>query len=56
MSLPTVNSIFESITRFTIGFFVIPISPVAYAFTVELTFPVPEALTNGMMVLSLIHI
>ena len=40
---------------FAIGFFVIPISPVAYAFTVELTFPVPEALTNGMMVtLSLI--
>ncbi len=35
---------------FLIGATVVPITPVAFAFTVELTFPVPEALTNGLMV------
>jgi hypothetical protein len=51
LSLPLVNyPVVESITMFAIGCFVVPISPVAFAFTVELTFPVPEALTNGMMV------
>jgi len=51
LSLPLVKyPVVESITMFAIGCFVVPISPVAFAFTVELTFPVPEALTNGMMV------
>ena len=35
---------------FIIGATVVPITPVAFAFTVELTFPVPEALTNGIMI------
>jgi hypothetical protein len=34
---------------FIIGATVVPITSVAFAFTVELTFPVPEALTNGIL-------
>lgn len=34
-----------------IGFTVIPIIPISYGFAVELTFPVPEAMSNGMMIL-----
>ncbi len=34
-----------------IGFSVIPIIPISYGFAVELTFPVPEAVSNGMMIL-----
>ncbi len=35
---------------FIIGATVVPITPVAFAFTVELTFPVPEAVTNGILI------
>lgn len=49
-SLPFKNATVELITMFLIGATVVPISPVAFAFTVELTFPVPEALTNGIMI------
>ena len=34
-----------------VGFTVVPIIPVAYAFAVELTYPAPEVMSNGMMVL-----
>jgi MFS family permease len=34
-----------------IGFFVIPIIPCSYAFAVELTYPVPESMSNGMMIM-----
>lgn len=34
-----------------IGFSVIPIIPISYGFAVELTFPIPEAMSNGMMIL-----
>ena len=38
-----------------VGVGMIPIMSVAYSFSVELTYPLPEALTNGMMIsLSLI--
>jgi len=33
------------------GFATISMTPIAYAFSVELTYPVPEAMSNGMMVL-----
>ena len=35
-----------------IGVFVIPIIPISYALSVELTFPIDEAMSNGMMMLS----
>lgn len=34
-----------------VGFSVIPIIPISYSFAVELTFPTPEAMSNGMMIL-----
>ena len=40
-----------SINLACIGFFVIPIIPCSYAFAVELTYPVPEAMSNGMMIM-----
>lgn len=40
-----------SINLAFIGFFVIPIIPSSYAFAVELTYPVPESMSNGMMIL-----
>ncbi len=49
VTLPLGYPIIESLTMFTIGASVVPITPVAFAFTVELTFPVPEALTNGLL-------
>ena len=33
------------------GFFLIPIIPVCYSFSVELTYPVSEAMSNGCMML-----
>jgi sugar phosphate permease len=50
LSLPFKNPAIELMTMFFIGATVVPITPVAFAFTVELTFPVPEALTNGIMI------
>lgn len=32
-----------------LGFFIVPIMPVAFSFAVELTYPVSEALSNGTM-------
>ena len=40
-----------SINLAFIGFSVIPIIPISYGFAVELTFPTPEAMSNGMMIL-----
>ena len=34
-----------------VGVFIIPIIPVSYAFSVELTYPVSEAMSNGSMML-----
>lgn len=34
-----------------LGFFAIPLTPIAFGFCVELTFPTPEAVSNGMMLL-----
>lgn len=34
-----------------VGLTVVPIIPVSYAFAVELTYPAPEVMSNGMMVL-----
>ena len=33
------------------GFATIPMTPIAFAFAVELTYPAPEAMSNGMMIL-----
>lgn len=33
------------------GFFTLPVIPLGYSFSVELTYPVSEAMSNGIMVL-----
>ena len=50
VSLPSKNIIFEGSSMLMLGLSVVPISSIAYTFAVELTFPVPEALTNGLMI------
>jgi hypothetical protein len=50
VTLPSSLSLF-AINLAVIGFSVIPIIPISYGFAVELTFPIPEAVPNGMMIL-----
>ena len=51
VTLPSRNVALFSFNLALIGFTVIPIIPISYAFSVELTFPVPESLSNGMIIL-----
>ncbi|CDW80057.1 UNKNOWN [Stylonychia lemnae] len=48
-TLPSSNVILLTVNLAFIGFFITPIIPIGYAFAVELTFPVPESISNGMM-------
>jgi predicted MFS family arabinose efflux permease len=50
-TLPYGSVLLFSLNLAFIGFSVIPIIPISYAFAVELTFPCPEAMSNGMMIL-----
>lgn len=50
-TLPSGNVALFAINLALIGFSVIPIIPISYSFAVELTFPTPEAMSNGMMIL-----
>lgn len=49
-ALPSKSIFVESITMTIIGASLLPISSISYAFAVELTFPVPEVITNGMLI------
>lgn len=50
-TLPSGSPLLFSLNLAAIGFTVIPIIPISYAFAVELTYPIPEAMSNGMMIL-----
>ncbi|CDW79334.1 UNKNOWN [Stylonychia lemnae] len=50
-TLQSENVVLFSVNLACIGFFVIPIIPTSYAFAVELTYPVPESISNGMMIM-----
>lgn len=50
-TLPSGNVPLFAVNLAFIGFSVIPIIPISYGFAVELTFPTPEAMSNGMMIL-----
>ncbi|CDW89422.1 major facilitator superfamily protein [Stylonychia lemnae] len=50
VALPTGNVLFESFAMMLVGAAVLPITNISYSFAVELTFPVPEVITNGMMI------
>ena len=51
VTLPYCHKYIFTLNLACIGFSVIPIIPISYGFAVELTFPMPEALSNGMMIL-----
>lgn len=50
IALPTGNVLFESVAMMLVGASVLPITSISYSFAVELTFPVPETMTNGIMI------
>lgn len=49
-TLPTQSTVLLSINIAILGLFLIPIIPISYSFSVELTHPVSEAMSNGVMV------
>ncbi|CDW86451.1 UNKNOWN [Stylonychia lemnae] len=50
-TLPSQNTFLLSANNGMIGFFLTPMLSTSYTFAVELTFPVPESISNGMMVM-----
>ena len=52
VTLPSKNIYLFTANIFCLGFCMIPIIPVGYAFSVELTFPVSEAMSNGIYALT----
>lgn len=50
-TLPSRNMWLLEVNIAFVGFFVLPIFPVGYSFSVELTYPVSEAMSNGGMML-----
>jgi FLVCR family feline leukemia virus subgroup C receptor-related protein len=49
LTLPSKSTTLFAINVAFLGFSGIPVAPVANAFAVELTYPIPEAMSNGMM-------
>jgi MFS family permease len=50
-TLPSKNVPLHCLNLAFLGFSAIPLTPLAFGFTVELTYPTPEAFSNGMMLL-----
>lgn len=50
-TMPLGNTYVLAANMAIFGFFAIPVTPVSFAFSVELSYPVPEAISNGMMIL-----
>ena len=51
ITLPTGNVLLFSLNMGLNGLGIVPVSPISYGFAVELTFPTPEHVSNGLMVL-----
>jgi sugar phosphate permease len=51
LTLPSEQMIPFDINIAVMGFFILPIIPVGYSFSIELTFPVSEAMSNGIIML-----
>jgi MFS family permease len=51
LALPSKSVVFLSGSLALVGISVIPVIPVSYGFAVELTYPMAESLSNGMMVM-----
>lgn len=52
VTLPSANTALFATNIAIFGFFAVPMTPVSFAFSVELTYPTPEAVSNGMMILA----
>ena len=50
-TLPTEKLSIFDVNIACMGFFILPIIPVGYSFSIELTFPVSEAMSNGIIML-----
>lgn len=50
-TLPSGNVGILAVSVAFLGVFVVPIVPVGYSMTVEVTYPIPEALSNGFMMM-----
>lgn len=50
-TLPTGSVALLALNLGLVGFSLIPVMPLSFAFAVELTYPTPEAMSNGMMLL-----
>ena len=50
LSLPQKNMALQVLVMALNGAFIIPIMSVTYSFAVELAYPLPEALVNGMLI------
>lgn len=50
-TLPSKSVPLFSINLALLGFFAVPLTPIAFGFSVELTYPTPEAVSNGIMLL-----
>ena len=50
-TLPSGNGFLFAFNLVFLGIAVIPIIPIAYSYSVELTYPVSEAMSNGMMIM-----
>jgi predicted MFS family arabinose efflux permease len=49
-AMPSRKTMLEAFANFLIGISTIPVSSVSYTFAAELAFPVPEYITNGIMI------
>lgn len=50
-TLPTKNVGLFAVNLLFVGASVIPVIPISYSFAVELTYPLSEAMSNGMMIM-----
>lgn len=50
-TLPTRNFLLFNANIATLGFFILPVIPVGYSFSIELTYPVSEVMSNGIIIL-----
>jgi len=51
-TLPAGNTPVFGVNIAAYGLFAVPMTPVSFAFSVELTYPTPEAVSNGMMIMA----
>ena len=50
-TLPLQSTLWLSINIFFLGLFNLPVIPIGFTFCIELTYPLSEALSNGVMML-----